>query len=209
MIRKTAVFFLAVFAVGCAVLPGVQREYEVGYTEKGVASWYGEPFHGRATANGEIYDMNGLTAAHRLLPLGSTIRVTNLDNGRSVTVRVNDRGPFVRGRMLDLSYGAAQALNMVRDGTGRVKIRVLQLPGNRNSSYTVQVGAFSDRQNASRLSADLSDRYSDVSVELSGNGPNPSFRVWVGVFENERQAEKTARKLQHREGVEAFVTRRE
>jgi rare lipoprotein A len=210
VIRKAALFCLAVAAAGCAVLPGGDGgRYDVGYTERGVASWYGEPFNGRPTASGEIYDMNGLTAAHRVLPLGSVIRVTNVENGRSVTVRVNDRGPFVRGRMLDLSYGAARALDMVHDGTGEVRIRILDLPDRRPGAFTVQVGAFSSRQNAVRLSSDLSGRYSNVSVDSSRNNRDGYFRVWVGAFEDEQQAQRTARKLQYREGLEGFVTRRE
>ena len=90
-----------------------------------MASWYGPRFHGRRTANGELYDQHGLSAAHRSLPLGSRVRVTNLANGRAVVLRINDRGPFVRGRSLDLSYGAARALRMVERGTTRVRIEVL------------------------------------------------------------------------------------
>jgi rare lipoprotein A len=209
VIRKAALCVLAVLAAGCAVLPRSGGHYEVGYTQRGIASWYGEPFNGRPTASGEIYDMNGLSAAHRVLPLGSVIRVTNVENGRSVTVRVNDRGPFVRGRMLDLSYGAARALDMVRDGTGEVRIRILDLPARRAGAFTVQVGAFSSRQNALRLSSDLSGRYSNVSVDASQNNRNGFFRVWVGVYDDEQQAQRTARKLHYREGLEGFVTRRE
>jgi rare lipoprotein A (peptidoglycan hydrolase) len=91
-------------------------------TEIGVASWYGEPYHGRRTANGELYDMYLLTAAHRTMPLPSYVRVTNLTNRRSVIVRVNDRGPFIPGRILDLSLGAAQQLGMVRQGLANVRI---------------------------------------------------------------------------------------
>ena len=91
----------------------------------GSASWYGGQFHGRTTANGERYDMNGLTAAHRSLPFGTKVRVTNLRNGRSVTVRINDRGPYVGKRIIDLSRGAAQAVNMIRMGVALVKLEVL------------------------------------------------------------------------------------
>ena len=99
-----------------------------GSTElQGVASYYADQFHGRTTANGETYDMNALTAAHRSLPFGSRLRITNMDNGKSVVVRVNDRGPFVEGRIIDLSLGAAQAVEMVQRGTARVKIDILEL----------------------------------------------------------------------------------
>ena len=98
------------------------------YTEKGKASWYGKKYHGRTTANGERYDMYAMTAAHRRLPFGSVVRVTNLDNGKSVEVRINDRGPFVKGRIIDLSYTAARKLDMIGPGVVPVKIKVI---GNR------------------------------------------------------------------------------
>jgi len=95
-------------------------------SQMGIASWYGPGFHGRPTASGERYDQNALTAAHRTLPLGSRVKVTNLATGKSVQVRINDRGPFVRGRVIDLSHGAARRLGMVQRGTGRVRVQVLQ-----------------------------------------------------------------------------------
>ena len=95
------------------------------YDEKGIASWYGDPFHGRATANGEIYDMNALTAAHKTLPLPTLVRVTNLENGRSIVVRVNDRGPFVHGRIIDMSRRGAQLLSFDMAGTAKVRVTVL------------------------------------------------------------------------------------
>lgn len=99
-----------------------------GYEEEGTASWYGDEFHGRPTASGETFDMNGLSAAHRTLPLHTWVEVTNLDNGRRIVVRVNDRGPFARThtRILDLSYGAARELQMVGPGTARVRVRALR-----------------------------------------------------------------------------------
>lgn len=100
---------------------------EVGYNQTGTASWYGKQHHGKKTANGERFNMYGFTAAHRTLPLGCMIRVTNKDNGKSVVVKVNDRGPFVGNRMLDLSYASAKALGFVDDGTAKVNIEVLSL----------------------------------------------------------------------------------
>ncbi len=98
------------------------------YRERGVASWYGEDFHGRSTANGETYDMYGLSAAHKTLPIPTWVEVTRLDNGRRIIVRVNDRGPFVDGRIIDLSFGAASELDMIEDGTARVEVRALGVP---------------------------------------------------------------------------------
>ena len=131
-----------------------------GYLERGVASWYGPSFHGGNTSSGEPYDMYGMSAAHKTLPLPTYARVTNLRNGRSVVVRINDRGPFVANRLIDLSYSAALKLDMIRDGTTLVEVRALtpgvpdeltrsaQLPP---ATLYLQAGAFADAQNAQRL----------------------------------------------------------
>ncbi len=103
-------------------LPGSLRRLQ-----EGVASYYGEDFHGRKTSNGEIYDMYAMTAAHRALPFNTRVLVTNLDNGKKVTVRINDRGPFVKGRIIDLSYGAARKIGMVGPGTARVRLEVIEM----------------------------------------------------------------------------------
>ena len=100
----------------------------LGWTEEGRASWYGKPYHGRRTASGEVYDMDGLTAAHRTLSFGTRVKVTRLDNRRSVVVRITDRGPFVQGRIIDLSRAAARKLQMVHDGVARVRIEIVALP---------------------------------------------------------------------------------
>lgn len=114
------------FAVSaCTVLPKGQADLDVSLKERGMASWYGEDFHGRVTANGEIYDMEALTAAHRTLPFGTEVRVTNAENGRQIHVRINDRGPYLYGRMLDLSLAAARELGMVENGVAAVQIEVM------------------------------------------------------------------------------------
>ena len=120
---------------GCAVVGGAPappyspEELAPGWTETGIASWYGHPFHGRTTASGEVYDMNDPTCAHQTLPFGTRLRVENLDNGRSMTLRVNDRGPFVGGRTLDVSRKGAQELEMIGPGTARVRITILEVGG--------------------------------------------------------------------------------
>jgi rare lipoprotein A len=103
-------------------------ETSAGYEEQGIASWYGEPFHGRRTSSGEIYDMHKLSAAHKSLPLPTYVEVTNLENGRQIVVRVNDRGPFHDGRVIDLSYAAARKLDIVGPGTAEVRVRALDPP---------------------------------------------------------------------------------
>lgn len=193
--------------MGCAVLPRPAEEYKVGYRQKGIASWYGEPFHGRPTASGEIFDMYAMTAAHRLLPLGSHIKVKNLANGRTITLKVNDRGPFVRGRILDVSYEAARALLMIQSGTAPVELRVVKIHRQETFSFTVQVGSFIREETARELIEKLRGRYHNVWMNISKIGNKNFYRVRVGKFLDERLAHHTARKLRKREGLETFVTR--
>lgn len=172
-----------------------------GLIERGVASWYGPGFHGRATASGEIYDMDGLTAAHKTLPLGTLVEVVNLDNGRRVTVRVNDRGPFVGRRILDLSRGAARALGMLGAGLATVELRLAAAPAER---FTVQVGAFADRFRARALRDRLAERFADVMV-LSEDGVH---RVRVGRYERRVEADRTRRRLERLGFTPLVVTER-
>jgi rare lipoprotein A len=162
-----------------------------GYVEEGVASWYGPDFHGGRTASGETYDMHAMTGAHPTLPLPTWVRVTNLGNGRSVVVRLNDRGPFARGRVIDLSRAAAEALDMVRAGTARVEVRSLagSAPPAASAAsvtpaataYYAQAGAFASRENAEALARRLRDAgIAGVTVtELAIDG-QPLFRVRAG-----------------------------
>ena len=115
----------SVLMTGCAGLTKGQADLDVGMKERGIASWYGDDFHGWVTASGEIYDMHMLTAAHRTLPLGTIVRVTNVVNGRHVMIRINDRGPYVNGRILDVSYAAAKRLDMLRDGVSAIQLEVV------------------------------------------------------------------------------------
>lgn len=179
----------------------------VGTTQRGVASWYGEPFHGRKTASGEVYDMHGLTAAHRELPLGTVVEVRNLDNGRKITLRVNDRGPFVKGRVLDVSYAGAKELGMVGPGTARVELRVVQLgvgPSGETltTRFAVQVGAFGERRNAEVLHRKLEPHYQDVELVEDGRW----HRVRIGNLRTEKDARKLQGDLQRR-GYPAVVVR--
>jgi rare lipoprotein A len=116
---------LGFLATACTCLPKGQADLDVGMKERGIASWYGEGFHGWVTANGEVYDMESLSGAHRTLPLGTVIRVTNVENGQQVRVRINDRGPYVNGRILDLSYAAARKLGMAEEGLSAVSLEVV------------------------------------------------------------------------------------
>lgn len=156
----------------------------VGEPEIGVASWYGEPYHGRATASGEVYDMNGFTAAHRTLPFQTWVRITNLENHRFTSVRINDRGPFIEGRIIDLSRAAAAAIEMLGAGTALVRLEVVQRPTNepagRPARYSVQVGAFLVEENALRLQARLVERFGDVFIQTYEAPDGLYYRVRVG-----------------------------
>jgi len=176
-----------------------------GFNERGVASWYGNKFHGNKTSNGEIYDMYAMTAAHKSLPLPSYVKVTNLDNKRSIVVRVNDRGPFHQGRIIDLSYVAASKLGIHKVGTAPVEIVAIKageqhptLTGSqRGESVAVQIGAFSTRGNAENLKNKLVKLVTaDVRVsEVSSQGKR-LFRVRLGPFENVTTARNWIIKLE-------------
>lgn len=192
------------------------------YQETGQASWYGgeDGFAGRPTANGEVYDPADLTCAHRTLPFGTSIEVKNLETGRKAVLRVNDRGPFVRGRMLDVSEKAAKALGMTAKGTARVRIRTVDgqgrpaplepVPAPRDP-YTVQVASLSDPANIARLSKELQAVVGPVSlVEAHTKGGVVVKRVRVGSFDRIEDAEKAAEqiaKLFKDRGLEPFITR--
>lgn len=202
-----------ILGVGCAKkapppIPGAQKPYKIdkqwyrpladaqGFRQKGLASWYGKEFHGRKTANGEIYDMYAVSAAHTILPLGTWVRVRNLDNGRTLDLRVNDRGPFVRGRVIDLSYQAAKVLGVVEPGIAPVEILALGKPSQPGTGYagartytpvvydrgefTIQVGAFRDRGNAERLVAKLDQIHRNAHIVPHHSGRGVFYRVRVG-----------------------------
>jgi len=182
------------------------RKYHVlasskGYHERGVASWYGSKFHGRRTSSGEPYDMHLATAAHKSLPLPTYAEVTNLGNGRKVIVKINDRGPFKDGRLIDLSYGAALRLGMIGTGTARVEVRAIDVghtetvaaaaPPPREGDTWLQAGAFSRREGAEDLAGRLRGaRLEPVSINDSGG----LFRVWLGPFGSAAEVESVINK---------------
>jgi rare lipoprotein A len=189
--------------------PAIERQPAAPglYVEEGVASWYGIPFNGHRTSNGEIYDMHDMTAAHRTLPFGAVVRVTNMANGKQTEVRVNDRGPFVANRVIDLSLAAAQAIEMVGPGTATVRLEVVSGPNLREGFFGVQVGAFSVQENANRLRARLAESYSSVTV-VPVNLPNGRFyRVRVGRVPSEASARALADQLHSAEQFVTFVVR--
>jgi rare lipoprotein A len=192
----------------------------VGYWERGVASWYGPGFHKVQTSTGEPYDMYGMTAAHKTLPLPAYVRVTNLQNGRSVLVRVNDRGPFVGNRIIDLSYAAAAKLDMLRNGTAMVEVRTIDpkspppattassgqaepaagAPNAVTTSPTlfVQAGAFSDRANAERLVEKLrGGNYGKVFVRDDQIAGRRMYRVRIGPVPDVAEFDRVVAALEH------------
>ena len=189
--------------------PSAQRQPAVPgeYVEEGVASWYGIPFNGRRTSSGEIYDMRALTAAHRTLPLGAVVRVTNLINGKQIEIRINDRGPFVANRIIDLSRAAAEAIDMVGAGTAQVRLEVLSGPTPQAGLFCVQVGAFQVQQNAERLKAQLVARYSPVNIVALASPSGQFYRVRVGRLPSELAARQLAERLQSAERLVTFVVR--
>lgn len=178
------------------------------HVEVGTASWYGEAFHNRRTANGELYDMHALTAAHRTLPFNSRVRVTNISNGQSVEVRITDRGPFVPGRVIDLSYAAAKRLDMWQQGTARVKIETVTPAAGASSAgrWAVLIGAFTDSASAAQVKGKLERRYRTASI-LQYAGPTKQWWVRVRVLDDDKQrAEEIARENQTHQG-EIYLVR--
>lgn len=205
------IFYSACGSQGPASATPTQRPYVIknvryypipsstGYVDTGIASWYGRDFHGRTTSNGERYNMYGQTAAHKILPMNTMLLVKNLDNGRQTVVRINDRGPFVRGRILDLSYASAEKLGILRRGTGRVRITALAAADNAQKAhfnrgeFYVQVGAFLHHENALRLQKRFTAAGHNAVIQKLTR-PNKIFyrvQVYTGThLQMARQAEK-------------------
>jgi rare lipoprotein A len=173
----------------------------------GIASWYGKDFHGKPTSSGEIYDMYQLTCAHNTLPLGTAVMVTNLENGKSVELKVNDRGPFVKERIIDLSYAAAQILGMYEKGTAQVKVEVIGPLIEQIQRFTLQVGSFADEANAQRLADQLRKSFENVYVTTMETLTQKYHRVRVGQFETKESALPIAEKLSQM-GFKVLVTSR-
>lgn len=170
--------------------------------ETGIASWYGAPYHNRRGSNGEVYDMNAMTAAHRTLPLGSIARVTNLDSHKSAVVRITDRGPFIEGRIIDLSQAAAKQIGLVQKGTGRVRVEVLKTPHPIESGgrWAVQLGGFEGENRAREIADHLTRRYHSAKV-LTFSSPTGAWWVRVRVKDDLRaRAEEITRDTKTPEG---------
>jgi len=216
-------------------LPPSQRPYQIngvwyypipsakGYVERGIASWYGDDFHGKPTSSGEIYNMHAMTAAHKILPLGTHVKVTNLMNGKSVIVRINDRGPFIAGRVIDLAYTPARALGIVEPGTAPVVVEAVQVAQShaergatvwepepirdfRHGRFTIQIGAFQNVANALRVRASLLEDYDTIYLRPPEYYDRDRYyRVQVGTFDDLAKAQAEATRLQQDRFPGAFV----
>lgn len=202
---KQLLVIIFLFISSCASLPPSEYKPKPG-GEYVTASWYGEQFHGRPTSSGERYDMYGLTAAHKTMKFGTKLRVTNPDTDKSTIVTVNDRGPFISGRDLDLSYGAAKEIGLAEKGVGKVKIEFLERdmryakrvpfePSVASGPLTIQIGAFTEQLNAQRLKQGLELTYSDVFITTAYVKGQKFYRVRVGKFEEYAKAYVSAEKL--------------
>lgn len=210
---STRALFIAILCA-CILVSGCAKKKvhaarvpRIGATEKGLASWYGIPYHGRRAANGETYDMEKMTAAHRTLPFGTWVEVNNLDNGKVTSVRITDRGPFVRGRIIDLSKAAAREIDMLGPGIAEVRLKIVAEPRDVPSMdfYGVQVGAFQDRARAQALASQLETQYGVVKLVLRPGQPSV-WRVLVGSEPTIERASELRDRLQSA-GQTAFVVR--
>lgn len=213
--------------------PATQRPYKIGgvkytplasakgYVQTGYASWYGRKFHGRKTSNGETYNMYAMTAAHKTLPINTWVRVHNLENNRKIVVRINDRGPFVRGRIIDLSYTGAKRIGIVGPGTAKVKVTALgkatsyskktqqpvtfQPVNYWEGNFTVQVGAFQDKFNAVKYKYKLAKSYQNAHIVKYKDHRGLFFRVRIGKFTNMKDAENFKDNIWNKGFYSAFI----
>jgi peptidoglycan lytic transglycosylase len=216
MVSRARLAVLA-FPLACVALSSCAKKHHITATpaaplparssETGLASWYGHPYHGRAAANGEIYDMEKMTAAHRTLPFGTFVRVTNLGNGKSVDVRIIDRGPFVAGRIIDLSHAAAEAIDMIGPGVAQVRVDILsvQAVAPAENWYAVQAGAFQDKERAERLRESMERQHGSARLVLRRGYP-ALWRVLVGKVHTEDAANALAERVRQEVGT-GFVVR--
>lgn len=214
--RLLPVLFIAIFLLSCGVTrKGTNFEgKEISSSNKkgnlietGVASWYGPHFNGRLTANGETFDMNGVSAAHRTLPFNTEVIVENQDNGKSIRVRINDRGPYAKDRIIDLSKGAAEAIEMIGPGTANVKLYLVKgdLKNSRVTdlkvpTYTVQLGSYNDILSAEKRSKEIKGSRVET-LKLNGS---TVYRVYFGIYKDKDKAKKEQERFKKR-GFNGFV----
>ena len=195
-----------IFTISCSsVNRYAEYENEEGEAiETGIASWYGPNFHGKLTANGEVYDMYELTAAHKTLPFNSIVRVVNLSNRKSVIVRINDRGPFIKNRIIDLSKRAAEEIDMIQVGFSEVEIRLLSAKDDLkfidHELYTIQIGSFRNKTDASIFGS----KFNNTKIVEANIKGETYYRVYYGEYKNLKDAENDQQELKGK-GVECFI----
>lgn len=195
--------FLFLLLFGCSVPPSKVRVTpppEARLSQVGIASWYGPGFHGKATTSGAIYNQYEFTAAHQTLPLGTRVMVTNMETGSATEVTINDRGPFAKNRIIDLSYSAAEALGMIGPGTALVRVDVIDSPTPIQAirpalDYTLQLGSFSQLENARQLRDRIAASFNDVSIAPLKSSDLTYYRVQLGTFSSRADAEARAREV--------------
>lgn len=217
-------------AINCGGKPRIQLPpplpATIGFAETGVASWYGHPYHGRTTSNGETYDMDEMTAAHLQLPFGTVVRVTSLVSKKSVEVRINDRGPFVKKRIIDLSRAAARQIDMIGSGTAEVRVEVVSAPGGllpplvdretlisdvipcgAGPFYAAQVGSFADRDNAERMRGKMAHEYGEAHIVAAASDEGSTiYRVLLGSAGRTSELNSIRKRLSGA-GIDSFVQR--
>jgi len=243
--KKLLLLILILFLISCARPPRSVPKYNYGYSKKipawlkpytingktyfplpsakgyeeiCIASWYGPGFHGNKSASGERYNMYDFTAAHKILPIGTYVLVTNLENGRQVVVRINDRGPFVDNRCIDLSYSAAKALGIIGKGLAKVKIVALSegkivdggivyknIPNIRYREFYLQVGAFKNYQNALRLKSELKKEFKKINIEPFQKGDTIFYRVQIYLANDFYKAFKLSEEVKKERFKSAFL----
>jgi rare lipoprotein A len=208
---KTRLLYLVVAVYTVLMFYHAQLAAEIRYAEKGLASWYGKQFAGRPTASGELFSPKEMTAAHRTLPLGTKVLVTNLETGAQTEVKINDRGPYAdpKRRIIDLSRAAANSLGLVERGIGQVQVAATEPPAKAQDPdqelfYAVQVGTFEERVEAQWVLGQLRERYATVYIDPRQGPSGPYYRVRIGPFETEKQAETVAKGLKQ-DGHAIFV----
>lgn len=220
MANKFIFFLLAgLFLASCGTVRNIERTSDEDtdreepaadageIIEDGVASWYGPNFHGKPTATGETYDMDGMTAAHRTLPFDTVVRVENKENGKTVDVRINDRGPFAKDRIIDLSRAAAKSIDMIDKGTAEVELTLLEgdLENSRTTdlkvaTYTVQLASYRTREEAEVLARKIEG----ATVEEIDTNNGTVFRVYYGIYTDPEEAKTDQKKLKN-QGFDGFV----
>jgi rare lipoprotein A len=212
-IRRRSAAYLAIILLatlaGCASAPDRPRVVSAPVPPgelSGLASWYGKPYHGRKTANGETYDMYDLTAAHRTLPFNARIRVESTDTGRHINVRINDRGPFVKGRVIDLSQGAAERLGMRAKGVARVRLIPLRMPPETRARWLILVGGFRTRGEAENFKETMSKRARKTRIIPGWHANRSHFRVQLEGFTDRWRATELNQQIRQW-GYDAYLVR--